>query len=207
MRSDALDQLLSSYLEQPVRLAWQGSVADALRGDFEGVHLEVGGVATAWLPLERIAVSARRTRFAPGLPASIRVEGPEVAVTLAERDLLRWLDGFQLPFRLELGEKGIVVHTEFAGLALSEVETRLEVVRGWFLLRPRRASILGIPSGAARLFRLYLPIPPLSPEARLVGIEHAPRRITLHFGIDDFDEEISIGLARRLRRRLLPWLP
>lgn len=205
MRSDALDQLLSSYLERPVKLSWEGAVADALRGTFDGARVELGGIATAWLPFESLVVAARRARFTPGLPASFRIEGPSLALAIAQRDLDRWLDGFQLPFRLRLGEKGIAVNTEFAGLALSEFEARLEVVRGWFVLRPRRAAILGIPSQAARLFRLYLPIPPLSPEARLVGIEHAPRRLTLRFDIDDIEEQITPGLARRLRRRLLPW--
>jgi hypothetical protein len=169
------------------------------------VRIEVAGVATAWLPVERVSVRAQRARFAPGLPASIRVEQPTLSLSIAQRDLDRWLVGFQLPFRLVLAEKGIVVHTEIAGLALSEIETRLEVVRGWFLLRPRRASFLGVPASLARYLRAYLPIPPLSPEARLVGIEHAPSRLTLHFGLDDFEEQVSPGLAGRLRRRLLPW--
>jgi hypothetical protein len=205
VRSDAIDQWLSSYLEQPVKLCWEGSIADSLRGSFDGVRFEIAGIATAWIPLERIAVSASRAQFTPGLPALLRVEGSVVSVTVGQGDLDRWLEGFQLPFRLQLGEKGLIVNTEIAGVAISEFETRLEVVRGWFVLRPRRASFLGIPSNAARLFRAYLPLPPLSPEARLVGIDHAPGRLTLRFGVSDFEEEISPGMLRRLRRRLLPW--
>ena len=34
MRSDAIDQWLSSYLEMPVKLSFEGSVGDALRGTF-----------------------------------------------------------------------------------------------------------------------------------------------------------------------------
>ena len=206
MRSDAVDQLLTSYLELPVKVSWEGRLADAMRGRLEGVQVEVAGVATAWLPIERIAVHADCARFTPGLPARIRVEAPVVQVTVGQRDLDRWLDGFQLPFRLRLADGGLVVHTEIAGLALSEFETRLEVVRGWFVLRPQRATVLGIPNQLARLFRTYLPLPPLSPDARLVGIEHARGRLSLHFGISDFEEEVTPGMLVRLRRRLLPWV-
>jgi hypothetical protein len=205
VRSDAIDQWLSSYLEMPVKLAFEGSVGDALRGTFEGVSLEVAGVATAWLPLERIGLHAVRASLTPGLPAVLSVEEPVVSLTVGQRDLDRWQGRFQLPFRLQLGEKGLIVNTEVAGVALSELETRLEVVNGWFVLRPRSVSILGVPSQIARWFRAYLPLPPISPEARLTGIDHAADRITLHFSVSDFEEEITPGMLKRLRRRLLPW--
>jgi hypothetical protein len=205
VRSDAIDQWLSSYLEMPVKLAFEGSVGDALRGTFEGVSLEVAGVATAWLPLERIGLHATRASITPGLPAVLTVEEPVVSLTVGQRDLDRWQGRFQLPFRLQLGEKGLIVNTEVAGIALSELETRLEVVNGWFVLRPRSVSILGVPSQIARWFRAYLPLPPVSPEARLSGIDHSAGRITLHFSVSDFEEEITPGMLKRLRRRLLPW--
>ena len=40
---------------------------------------------------------------------------------------------------------------------------------------------------------------------KLVGIDHAPTRRPLHCGLQDIDEELTPGLAGRLRRRLLPW--
>ena len=206
MRSDAIDQWLSSYLELPVKLSFDGSVGDALRGTFEGVSLEVAGVATGWLPLERIAMSAATATITPGLPAVLAVSEPVVSITVGQRDLDRWQGRFQLPFRLSLAEKGVIVHTEVAGLALSEFETGLGVVNGWFVLRPRRASILGIPSQLASWLRAYLPLPPVSPEARLSGIDHAADRLTLHFAINDFEERITPGMLNRLRKRLLPWV-
>jgi hypothetical protein len=206
MRSDAIDQWLSSYLELPVKLSFEGSVGDALRGTFEGVGLEVGGVATAWLPLERIALRASRATLTPGLPAVLAVHEPVVSLTVGQRDLDRWQGGIQLPFRLALGEKGLIVNTEIAGIAISELEMRLEVVKGWFVLRPRSVSILGIPSQLARWLRAYLPLPPISPDARLTGIDHGHGRLTLHFSVSDFEEQITPGMLQRLRRRLLPWV-
>lgn len=206
MRSDAIDQWLSSYLEMPVKLSFEGSVGDALRGTFEGVSLEVAGVATAWLPLERIELHADRATLTPGLPARLAVEGPMVSITVAQRALDRWQRGSQLPFRLSLSEKGLVVNTGVAGIVLTEFEAQLEVTGGWFVLRPRRASILGIPGQLSSWLRAYLPLPPLSPEARLTGIDHAPERLTLHFSISDFEESVSPGMLKRLRKRLLPWV-
>ena len=206
MRSDAIDQWLSSYLEMPVKLSFEGSVGDELRGTFEGVSLEIAGVATAWLPLERIRLRASRAILTPGLPAALAVEDPVVSLTVGQRDVDRWQGGIQLPFRLLLGDKGLIVNTEIAGITLSGLEMRLEVVNGWFVLRPRSVSILGVPSQLARWLRAYLPLPPISPEARLSGIDHAPGELTLHFSITDFEEKITPGLLSRLRRRLLPWM-
>jgi len=206
VRSDAIDQWLSSYLEMPVKLSFEGSAGDALRGTFDGVGLEVAGVATAWLPLERIALHADRATITPGLPARLAVEAPVVSITVGQRDLDRWQGGSQLPFRLSLGEKGLGVNAGVAGVVLGEFEAQLDVAGGWFVLRPRRATILGIPNQLASWFRAYLPLPPVSPEARLSGIDHAAGRITLHFSINDFEEEISPGMLERLRRRLLPWV-
>jgi len=206
VRSDAIDQWLSSYLELPVSLSFEGSFGDALRGTFDEVGLEIAGVATAWVPLERIRLTAARATLTPGLPALLAVEEPVVSLTVGQRDLDRWQGGIQLPFRLQLGEKGLVINTEFAGYALSELEMRLEVVNGWFVLRPRSVSILGIPSQLARWLRAYLPLPPISQDARLTGIDHAPDRLTLHFSISDFEEAITPGMLNRLRKRLLPWM-
>lgn len=204
MRSDWLDRLIGAALERPVRVSWRGGAAESLRGRFRSPSFEVQGVATAWLPLERIELRARSARLVPGLPARLAVEAPEVSITVGQADLDRWVGRAGLPFHLRLAESGVVVRTALAGVELSEIETRLEVVRGWFLLCPRRARVLGIPSAAAGWFRTYLPLPPLSPEARLLGIDHRLGALTLHIGVDGFEEALTPGLAGRLRRRLLP---
>jgi hypothetical protein len=56
------------------------------------------------------------------------------------------------------------------------------------------------------MFRFYLPMPPLSKETRLAGIDHEPGRLRLRFGIDDFEEEVSPGLLSRLRKRFFPMI-
>lgn len=204
MRADVVDQLFSTYLKQPVRASWEGGASDLLRGTIEDARIEFGGIATAWLPLEGVILSARQVDFQPGMPAGIRVEQPRLTAIVGQRDVDTWLNGTQLPFNLKLAEKGIVARAEVAGLSVGEIEARLEVAGGWFILQPRRASLLGVPNYVAWLFRTYLPLPPLAQGAKLEEIGHEPGRLRLLFEVDDFEEDLTPGLLGRLQARVLP---
>jgi len=205
IRSDALDQLLSGYLARPVRLGWEGALADSLTGTFRQASISFEGVATAWLPLERVVLAAEEARIVPGMPARLGVKGPSIEVVVGQRDVERWMKRFELPFSLHLERRGLLVKSSIAGFPLGEVETKIEVVRGWFVLRPRRAALLGVPQYVSSLFRTYLPVPPISDQTRLVDIGHESGRLRLRFSVDDFDEEITPGLFERLRSRVLPF--
>jgi hypothetical protein len=204
MRSDMVDQLFSTYLKQPVRFNWDGGPTDLLRGTFAEASIELGGIATAWLPLESVVLSATHVAFEPGLPGQIRVEAPRFTAIIAQRDVDKWLRGTQLPFELELTDAGLVARAKVAGLNVGEIAASLEVLGGWFVLRPSRASLLGVPNYAAWLFRTYLPLPPVADGARLEEIGHQDGGLRLSFAIDDFDEDLTPGLAGRLRGRILP---
>ncbi len=205
MRSDAIDQLIGAYLKRPVEVSWRGGLADPLRGSFEGARVAFGGVATTWLALDEVVLAADRVRIVPGMPARLEVEGGTLEIAVGEREIERWLKRFQLPFRLEIGSRGIVVKTEIRGFPVSEFEMQLEVIGGWFVLRPRRASFLGVPGYVSSLLRSYLPLPPISDETRILAIEHEPRCIRLTLGVDDFEEEVTPGLLARLRARMMPF--
>ncbi len=205
MRSQTIDQLVSTYLRQPVALSWDGTLADPLRGSFDGVRLAFGGVGTAFLPLEEVVLAAKRARIIPGLPARIQIEGGTLEVAVGQPDIDRWMERFPLPFRLAIGSGGIVVKTEIRGFPVAEFEMQLEVVRGWFVLKPQRAAFMGVPGYVSSLLRSYLPLPPISEETRIVAIDHEPQRIRLTLGVDDFEEEVTPGLLDRVRRRVLPF--
>ncbi len=205
MRSDPIDRILSSYLELPIRASWEGSAADSIRGSFQEPRLELDGLASSWLPLERVEFSADHARFTPGVPPRIEVEGPRLAISVGQSAVDDWVRRFRMPFRLRLGERGLQLETKVAGFPVGEIETKLEVVGGWFVLQPRRASILGVPNYVATLFRSYLPLPPLPSDARLLRIDHCPEEVQLTFAVDDFEETITPGLMDRLQARLLPW--
>lgn len=209
VRSDVLDQMLAGVLRQPVKASWDGTAADLLRGSFDDARLEIGGLATAWIPLEGVVWSARRVQLRPGIPARIRVDEPSLLVSVSQSDVKTWVERFQLPFELTLGEQGLLARARLGGLQVGEIEARLEVMRGWFVLQPRRASILGVPNYAAWLFRTYLPLPPLAEGTQLEEIGHDEGRVRLRFAIEGFEEELTPGVLGRLRGRMLPrpWTP
>ncbi|MEQ9004263.1 MAG: hypothetical protein RIE74_11915 [Pseudomonadales bacterium] len=205
-RSSVIDQLVSSYFELPVRIDWGKATGIPFPDQYHDARLTLGGIATAWLDLEQVVWHARRVRFVPGMPARIEVEGPGVEIAVGKAELDRWMKRFDLPYRLELTHDGLIVHTEIAGFPVAELEARLEVIGGWFVLQPKRASILGVPNYVASLFRTYLPLPPLAGNTRLESIRHEPERLRLTFALEDFDEHVTPGLLARLQRRLLPTL-
>ena len=205
-RSRVVDQLVSSYFELPVRIDWKKATGMPFPDQFEDAKLEFSGFATAWLDLKQVVWRAHHVRFATGMPATVRVSQPRVEIAVGKAELTRWLKRFELPYRLELAEDAIVIHTELAGFPVAELEARLEVVNGWFVLQPRRASVLGMPNYMASLFRTYLPLPPLAGNTRLDAIHHEPELLRLTFTLEDFEEQVTPGLLARLQKRLLPTL-
>ena len=203
-RSDIIDQLVGSYLTVPVAIFWETAKGIPFPDTFERARVEFTGIATAWLNLQKIICHAAEVHFIAGPPAKIQLQSPSIEIVVGQAELDRWVARFKLPYRLELAAQGLVVHTEIAGFPVGEFETRLEVVDGWFVLQPKRASILGVPSYVSDLFRSYLPLPPVSSEARLANIEHAPGALHLTFALDDFTEEVTPGLLTRLRKRFFP---
>jgi hypothetical protein len=204
--SNVIDQLVSSYFELPVRIHWKKATGLPFPDRFEEARLEFAGIATAWMDLKQVIWRAHHVRFVPGMPAKVQVTEPRVEIAVGKAELGRWLKRFQLPYRLELTEDAIVIHTELAGFPVAELEARLEVVGGWFVLQPRRATILGMPNYVASLFRTYLPLPPLAGNTQLEAIRHEPELLRLTFALEDFEEQVTPGLLARLQKRLLPTL-
>ena len=125
-------------------------------------------------------------------------------MAIGQEALDRWLQRFQLPYRLELGEDALIVHTEIAGFPVAQFETTIEVVGGWFVMKPKKATIFGLPSYVSSIFQTYLPIPPLSSESKLSGIHHGAGTLRLTFELQDFEEDITPGLLLRLQKRFFP---
>jgi len=205
VRSDAIDQLLSTYLELPARVSWQGALADSARGIFEGGRLELAGVAMLALPFDRLILESDRFQFIPGIPARISATGPRIVVSIDQRQVDQWLARARAPFELRLTESAVEFRMDIAGFALGRAETELAVQRGWFVLRPKHAELLGFRNRLASLFRTYLPLPRLAPQTRLSGVEHVEGAIQLEMSLDDFEEEITPGLVKRMQERFLPF--
>ena len=205
MRSDAIDQLLSSYLKIPAKVSWEGALADSMRGVFEGVRLELAGVAIMALPFDRLVFRADRFQFTPGIPARFEAVRPRIEISIDQRQLDRWLRRARAPFELRLIEGAIEFQMDVGGVLLSRTKTELRVQRGWFVLRPKHAEFLGLRARLVSLFRAYIPLPRLAPQTRLTGIEHSSGAIRLELSLDDFADEVTPGLIERMQTRFLPF--
>lgn len=205
MRSDAIDQLLSTYLEVPARVSWKGALADSARGIFEGGRLELAGVAVLALPFDRLVLEAERFQFIPGIPARFTANNARITVSIDQRQVDRWLRRLRVPFELRLVEDAIEFRMDVAGFALSRARTELAIADRWFVLRPKSAELLGFQNRLATLFRTSLPLPRLAPQTRLTGVEHALGSLRLEMTLDDFEEEITPGLVDRMKERFLPF--
>ncbi len=204
MHSDAIDELISKYLAMPARVSWKGALGDSVRGTFVGGRLELAGVAVLALPCQRLVLESERFQFTPGLPARIRAVGPRIEMTIEQFQIDRWLARVKAPFRLALRENGVELALDVAGYPVTRAEAELCIDRGWFVLRPRSASVFGLENRLAALFRAFFPMPRLAPETRLSAIRHEPGALKLEFRLDDFEEELRPGLAQRLQERFLP---
>jgi hypothetical protein len=209
MQSRAIDELLSQYLAMPARVSWKGALGDSMRGTFVGGRLELAGVAVLALPCQRLVLESERFQFTPGIPARIQAIGPRVELTIEQSQIDRWLKRSRAPFTLVLLDEGIELSLDVRGLPVTRAAASLEIDRGWFVLRPKHASLFGLQNHLAALFRTYFPMPRLAPETRLSGIRHRRGSIVLELSLGDFEEDLSPGLVDRLQRRFLPmpqWL-
>ena len=205
MRSDAIDQVISTFLEMPARVSWSGAIADSARGHFEDARLELAGMAVLALPVERLVLEARRFKFIPGIPARFVVEGPRMVLTLDQRQIDTWLDRSSAPFALRLTEQSVEFRVDVAGFPISRAETEVRISRGWIVLQPKHQEFLGIRNRLAALFRTYVPLPRLAPQTRLTGVEHDEGVLRLELTLDDFEDVITPGLVDRVKERFLPF--
>jgi len=205
MRSDAIDDLLSSYLKMPAKVSWTGALADSVRGNFEGVRLELAGIAILALPFERLVLHADSFQFTPGIPARIEASKARLEITIDQRQLDTWLRRGRAPFELQLTSDAIEFQMQVGRIPLARTRTELGIRRGWFVLQPKNAEFLGIRARLISLFRTYIPLPRLAPQTRLSAIRHDPGVLRFELSLDDFSEIITPGLVDRLQKRFLPF--
>lgn len=205
MRSDAIDDLLTSYLKMPAKVSWTGALADSVRGNFEGVRLELAGIAILALPFERLVLHADSFQFTPGIPARIGANQARIEITIDQRQLDVWLRRSRAPFDLRLTSDAIEFQLQVGRVPLARTRTELRIRRGWFVLQPKNAEILGIRSQLVSLFRTYIPLPRLAPQTRLSAIRHDHGVLHFELSLDDFSDVITPGLVDRLQQRFLPF--
>src|SRR3954452_9863797 len=201
-----LDGTLSRVVRRPVKVRAKVSPVAALLGSVDVIVFELGDLELAGLEVERIVVHAENVRIQPGFPPRLRTGEIGFKTTVAQDAVDKWTHRTHLPVRLELTEEGIIVKTSVRGFSISEVATNIAVSGHFVTLRPRRASIVGVPAPVVGMFRGFLPLPPLPRGARLSRVEHEFGKLTAWFALDDIDQPLTPAIARRLRPSLLPRL-
>jgi hypothetical protein len=202
-----VDGTVSQLARRPVKVRTKVTPAGALRGRIDVIVFEVGGLRTTGLVIDRLVVRAEQVRIEPGLPPRLKAGPIGFKATVVQAAVDRWTKASHLPIRLLLTEEGIVAKTSVAGIQLTEIGVELDVVGPLIQLRPRRASMRGVPAPMLGVLRGYLPLPPLPLGARIRRVESGDGTLTTWFSVPDVDEPLSPDLALRLQRRLTPRLP
>ncbi len=199
--SALVDATVGALVRRPVSVRAVPSVEGVLSGRLDRLEVDLSGVATAGLTVDRLTLSATGVRIRPGLPPRVQADDLRARATVTEASVNGWLRTVRGPARVRLGADGMAVTVSAAGIDLHEVLTRVEVDGRWVVLRPRSASFLGMAAPAAGLFRGYLPLPPLPAGARLLAVDHTEGELSARLSFGPLDEPLEPGLPARLRRR------
>ena len=201
-----LDGTLSRVARRPVKVRAKVSPVAAMLGSIDVVVFELGELEMAGLEVERIVVHVENVRIQPGFPPRLRTGEIGFKATVGQEAIDHWTKRTHLPVRMLLTEEGIIVKTGVRGFSIGEVATEVAVTGHFLTLRPKRASIVGLPTPVVGILRGFLPLPPLPRGARLSKVDHEAGKVTAWFALDDIDQPLTPAIARRLRPSLLPRL-
>ena len=199
-----LDGTLSRVARRPVKVRAKVSPVAAMLGSIDVIVFELGEIEMAGLEVDRIVVHVENVRVQPGFPPRLRTGEIGFKATVAQEAIDRWTQRTHLPVRMLLTEEGVIVKTSVRGFSIGEVATEVAVTGHFLTLRPKRASIVGLPAPVVGMLRGFLPLPPLPRGARLSKVEHEEGSVTAWFELDDIDQPLTPAIARRLRPSLLP---
>lgn len=202
-----VDATTERVLSRPVRPRVKVTPGGLLRGEVDVVKVDIPAVWAAGLVLDRLVVRAERVRVVPGLPPRLRAGPVGFRAYVCQENVHRWTRASHLPVEMLLTPQGVVTGASVGGFRMGEVLTDLTVAGPFLQLRPRRATMLGVPAPMIRYLRGYLPLPPLPRGARLKDVQFGDGELAVTFEIAELDEKLSPDIAGRLRRLLRVPLP
>ncbi len=197
-----LDTVSEATLGRPLRPRMKVSVAGLLRGEVDLLKLELPAYAVAGLIVDRFIVRAEHLRVAPGIPPTLLAGPVGLRAVVSQDNVDQWTRQLRLPVRLQLTEEGVVTTAGFGGIRMTEILTTPDISGGFLRLRPKRASLLGVPTPLVRFLRGYLPLPPLPRDAVLESVIPGDGEITLSFRIEEFRQSLTPDVRKRLRQLL-----
>ncbi len=173
-----------------------------LRGRIDVLKIEVPALSISGLVVDRFVLRAENVGIVPGFPPRLQAGPVGFKAVVSQENVDRWTRSARLPLRLRLTETGIVTTTGVRGIKVSEIESELDVAGPLIRLRPQKATMLGVSTQLVKLFRGYLPLPPLPRDAQLDAVHHADGELSASFIIDEVDEPLTPEVAKRLRDKL-----
>lgn len=200
--SSWVDLVASRVVERPATVRWRAGALDLVQGRAEVFTLGLTELEVGGLVIDRAVLRVQDAQVVPGLPPRLRGGPAEVKATLGQANLDRWTGRVALPVRLELTAEGVRTRTGVGAFSVAAALTELEVVDGRLRLSPRRAGPVGLPPGLAALVSGNLPLPALPPGTRLSRVEHHDGSVSAWLEVDEVDEPLDLGAARRLREEL-----
>jgi len=197
-----VDQIAARVAGRPATVRWDAAPFDAVRGRARLLTVGVDELRLAGLTVDRAVVRVVEPRVIPGREPRLQ-GGPVTAkLTVTQERVDEWAGRASLPFRLELTDEGILSSAGVGPLRVGKVLTELAISEnGQLRLRPIKAVGRRLPGNLSDLLPT-LPLPTLPEDARIVGVEHGPGRLSATVELDDVDEAIDLGTAERLRARL-----
>ncbi|MGV3758262.1 MAG: LmeA family phospholipid-binding protein [Actinomycetota bacterium] len=193
-----VDDTASRILDHPIRPRVKVSPGGLLRGELDVLKIEVPAVLAAGLVIDRMVLRAEHVRVAPGLPPRLKAGPVTLRAYVSQANVDRWVRTSHLPIKLRLTEEGALLTTGVRGFRMTETLADLEVVGSFLRLAPRRMTIVGLPAPLVKIFRGYLPLPPLPRGARLTEVAHGDGEVAVTFGFEHVDEPLTPDLAKRL---------
>lgn len=197
-----LDATTERVFTRPVRPRMKVTPAGLLRGRIDVLKIDVPALSISGLVVDRFVLRAENVGIVPGLPPRLQAGPVGFKAVVSQENVDRWTRSVRLPLRLKLTEAGIVTTTGVGGIKVSEVESELDVAGSLIRLRPQKATMLGVSTQLVKLFRGYLPLPPLPRDAQLDSVDHADGELSASFIIDEVDEPLTPEVAKRLRDKL-----
>lgn len=176
-----------------------------VHGEVDQLGAVVRRLSVAGLTLDRIDVSARRIRIAPGFPPWIRARDVHVGVRLRQADVDAWTRSVALPARFRFAPGGVAARAGFGGLRLAEIVIDIRVDGRRLRIVPQRAAMLGVAmrNPSTDFLRLALPLPLLPAGVQLVELCPAEGTANLSFRApldQPLTPRVIVELSRRLRQ-------
>ncbi len=195
-----VDDAASRLLDHPIRPRVKLSPQGLLRGELDVVKLEIPAVLAAGLVLDRFVVRAERVRIAPGLPPRLHAGPVTLKACVSQGNVDRWTHFAHLPIRVALTEEGVMLTTGLRGFKMSETLADLEVAGRFLRLKPKRMTVVGLPTTLVRFFRGYLPLPLLPRGARITKVQPGDGELAVTFTLEHVDEPLTPDILKRLRQ-------